>query len=212
MSTFYTRIAVYIGLASALFAFSSAHAVSYSFVRVSNNADENVASQFSVDVTSSSGFVTFLFQNTAAIPASITDVYFQDANYIELPMTITSSAGVQFNQFAKPSSPGIPDFTNTKEFSADSEKPTAPNGIDAASEWLNIRFSLGSGVTFNNLLSAMDRYDLDIALKVQSIGDDGNSDWYRLSTRTNVPDGGLTATLLGSALLGLGVLRRKLRA
>jgi hypothetical protein len=85
-----------------------------------------------------------------------------------------------------------------------------------------------NGYLGGNLVGSTNAFNLTVALastpgpawgtfsgidKVEFVSDGGGRWWVMDNVTYNgqVPDGGATATLLGSALLGLGLLRRKLR-
>ncbi len=164
------------------FAAQAVFAASYGFSRITSNSSSDVAAQLSVDVTDlGDGKVQFRFFNTAGIASSITDVYFDGHQVLDEFKTITGSAGVSFSAGASPSNlPGgnalNPDFDS--DLAADSNSPTSQNGVDAASEWVNMVVKLEHDQSFADLLQALNSGDVRIGLHVQAIGTDGESDSF----------------------------------
>jgi hypothetical protein len=79
------------------------------------------------------------------------------------------------------------------------------NGVNASTESVTIIFNLLPGVSFDDTVAALGTGDLRIGLHVQAIGEPGGSDSYI----NKVPDGGLTLSLLGIGLGGLGLFARR---
>jgi hypothetical protein len=164
------------------------------------------------------GSVNFTFWNNVGIASSIADIYFDDGTLLAIA-SITDSGGVAFAGLANPENlPGgndaSPPFTTTQGFYADSDSPIISRGVNAASEWVKINFSLQDDQTFADTLNSLNNGSLRIGLHVQAIGTQEGSDSYINKTGggspdPDVPDGGSTIALLGSALLGVGFLRRK---
>ncbi|MCI0379422.1 MAG: hypothetical protein L0215_17570 [Gemmataceae bacterium] len=213
----------------ALGAPSVARADFYGFTNISANSGANaplVAQQLVVEVIDvGSGQVAFKFTNAVGIASSITDVYFDDGSLLGIA-SISSSAGVAFSTPATPGDlPGgntiTPPFVTSAGFSADSNPPAAANGVDSASEWVQITFDLQAGKTFADTIAALqlgltngdDPNALRIGLHVQAIGAGGQSDSFINGppTTTAIPGPGVPVLAL-SGLLGLGlgrVLRRR---
>ncbi|MDX1925956.1 MAG: PEP-CTERM sorting domain-containing protein [Pirellulaceae bacterium] len=108
----------------------------------------------------STNFAQFKFSNSAITQSSITDIYFQDGTLLGIS-SITYSSGVSFARDAKPGDlPGgnelTPDFVTTAGFSLDSDKPIMHSGVNAASEWVTVGFTLLSGKTIHDTISALD--------------------------------------------------------
>ncbi|MCL4854532.1 MAG: hypothetical protein KJZ78_24495 [Bryobacteraceae bacterium] len=190
-----------------------ANAVSYSFFKITNNGNQDVSSQLSVEVTGAGSQASFQFFNNVGIASSITDIYFDDGTLLGIALITTSGAGVAFNSPANPSNlPGgnnaSPAFVTTQNFSADSDPPVSQNGVNAATEWVTITFNLINGKTIVDTLAALDDGSLRIGLHVQAIGSKGGSDSY-VNNGRNVPDGGVTAAMLGLGMLGLSFMSRR---
>lgn len=186
---------------------SSAQAA-VSFSLLTSNGNSNVASQLSADVINlGPGQVGFKFTNNVGIASSITDIYFDDGTLLGISTISDSGGGVAFTAPATPGDlPGgnaaNPDFEVTKGFSADSDSPVSQNGIDSASEWVQINFNLINSKTYADTLAALVTGELRIGLHVQAIGQTGGSDSY-----INNPGGGQEEvpepTTLGIWAIGL---------
>ena len=147
----------------------------YGFYGITNNSPLQVAigeAQVFVEVSDPvAGQVLFTFTNTALLPCSLTDVYFDDGALLGIA-SITGSAGVSFSQWATPANlPGannaIPPFVTTAGFSADSDNPPVTNGVNQADEWLGITFNLQSGNVFGDVIDDLASGDLRIGIHVQ---------------------------------------------
>jgi hypothetical protein len=182
---------------------ANADPVTLGFTRITNNASVDPASQFSVVVSDAgSGLVDFKFLNNVGIASSITDVYFEDGTLLAIAQ-ITSSAGVSFSEGASPGNlPGgsAVGFVATTGFTADSDPPAAPNGVNSASEWLTIRYSLQGGQTFDDTIASLNNGSLRIGMHVQAIGTEGESDGFVNTVVIPLP------TTAGLALAGLGAV------
>lgn len=190
---------------------SSASAVTFSFVQIGDlggaqNSAFNVASQLFVDVTDNGGSsVLFTFRNTGPLASSIADVYFDaDGSSLNALSSIINSAGVDFAAGASPGDlpGGNPiGFSTTSTFSADSNPPAAPNGVNPG-EQLGIVFSLLGGKSFADVIAEMNSGVIWIGLHVQALPD-GESDGYVNNGEDTPPD---VVPLPGPALLGLAGL------
>lgn len=197
-----------------------AAALTIGFYKITNNGNTNVAAQLTADVTDAGGGqVNFTFYNIGPIASSITDIYFDDGTLLDIA-TVINGPGVSFSEGAAPPNlPGgqsiSPNFNTTQGFLADSDMPIAVNGVNATltppGEYVTIRFNLLPGQTYADTLAAIALGGADgglrIGLHVQAIGSTGGSDSY--VNTTSVPDGGLTISLLGMALAGLGLAARR---
>jgi hypothetical protein len=153
------------------------------------------------------------FYTTDPLPSSITDVYFDDGSLLGIA-NIFNGSGVSFSNPAVPGNlPGgnsiEPPFETTDGFSADSDTPVQPMGVNPG-ESVGILFNLQPGKDFEDVLAAIYQgFDdplaaesLRIGLHIQSIGPESGSDSFIM---TPVPG----AVILG--LLGLSIAGIKLR-
>ncbi len=213
--TFLSLVLVFVFILS-----TEARAMMYNFGNISNNDVLDAAigeAQLFVDVTDEGGGkVRFTFSNTGPLASSITDIYFEDGTLLGIA-SIDNTPGVSFSQLAAP--PNLPSanfanpaFVTTSGFSADSDPPVQPMGVNPF-EQVGIVFDLESGKTFANVLTAIGlgfdpattdpggNTSLRIGIHVQGF-DRGGSESF-----VAVPVPG--AVLLG--VLGLGVAGLKLR-
>lgn len=196
----------------------------YSFAQITNNTSTSVGAQLCVDVSSyGTNQVLFRFYNDGpagslydvAVPiySSICDVYFDDGALLGIA-AIDNPTGVSFFQFATPKNLCggqnlSPPFETTSGFSADSDSPVQPNGVNPG-EYVGIVFNLEPNKDFDDVISAINlgfsnpwlEDSLRIGIHVQAIGISGNSDSFIM---TPVPG----AVILG--MLGLSVAGWKLR-
>ena len=141
--------------------------VTYGFQCISANVASACTagqSQFTMVVTDQvngyalTGQALFVFQNSGPSASSITDLYFDDGTLLGIASVINGT-GVNFSQGAAPGNlPGgnrlLPAFQTTAGFSADSNPPTQPNGVNQG-ESVSILFNLVSGTNFANLIAGL---------------------------------------------------------
>jgi hypothetical protein len=179
--------------------------------------------QLFVDVTDpGGGQVLFTFGNTGPEASSIADVYFDDGTLLGIASIDNSDPGVSFSQLASPGElpsamSATPPFVTTAGFSADSDPPTQPNGVNPG-ESLGIVFDLMGGGTFADIESELTDGTLRIGIHVQGFASGGSESFV------NNPPGGpgpggdpipepSTVLLLGMGLFGLAgiTIRRKFK-
>ena len=144
-------------------------------VQITNNnaADAGIgeAQLFVEVIDAGADQVTFRFMNTGPQACSIADVYFDDGTLLGIADIINSS-GVSFSQGATPHNlPGgnnvSPAFETTEDFSADSDPPVQPNGVNPG-EQLSIVFDLKDGKAYSDVLDDLNSGDLRIGIHVQA--------------------------------------------
>lgn len=158
-----------------------------------------------VDVTDPGGSqIDFTFKNVGAAASSITDVYWDDGSLLGI-FSITNTPGlVEFSSPATPGNPpggndADPDFNATAGFSADSDPPAQPLGVNPG-ETLLVRFNLIGGQTFADAISELNANTLRIGIHVQGFASGGSESFI-------TPEPG-TFGLLSCGLLALAAARR----
>jgi hypothetical protein len=152
-----------------------------------NNAGDVATgeAQMQVEVTDlGGGQVLFTFRNLGPNTSSIADVYFDDGTLLGIADLIdadqnSGDAGVDFSQDASPGDlpagnncPGGA-FQATAGFTADSDPPVQPNGVNP-NESLGVIFDLQTGQTFADVLDDLTTGALRIGIHVQGYASGGS--------------------------------------
>jgi hypothetical protein len=167
--------------------------------------------QMTVDVTDpGSNRIDFTFENTGIALSSIADVYWDDGTLLSI-FSITNTPGLV--EFSSPATPGnlpgannaSPPFVTTAGFSADSDPPVQPLGVNPG-EQLKVTFDLIGGQTFADAITALTNGNLRIGIHVQGYQSGGSESFVN----NPVPEPG-TLALLGGGVLALGIRARRRR-
>lgn len=214
MKSKFALAAVTLGLS--IITAGSAQASPVSFQCITNTSAVNCATgedQLSMTITGpAAGQALFTFTNAGPYASSITDLYWESGNLLQamLNANYTSTGTVSFSQGASPSNlPGwnnaTPAFHATKGLTADSDTPVVANGVNPG-ESLGVLFSLQSGMSYTDVLTALDNGSMRVGIHVQAFSTSSSESFINAQT-VPVPT---AAWLLGSGLLGLvGVARRQ---
>jgi len=188
---------------------TSAQAMTYGFTCITNTVAADCATgetQLAVEALDiGGGQVRFNFTNTGSNNSSIADVYFDDGSLLSIATIINDPGFVEFSQFATPQNlPGAnlisPPFVTTTGFSADSNPPVQPMGVNPG-EALGIIFDLDTGKTYANVLNDLGTGALRVGIHVQGYSDGGSESFVNI-----VPEPG-SVFLIGLGLLGLATRR-----
>jgi hypothetical protein len=191
-----------------------AYADLFGFYSITNTIAGDAAigeAQLQVKVTSDDtgkgGDVLFKFSNAGPDASSITDIYFDGIigilNPLPDPFTPNPIGSVDFGVGANPGHlPGY-DPAFFTDFTADSDVPTQPNGVNPG-ENLGISFDLIDSIGLDGVLAAMYAGDIRIGLHVQGFASGGSESFIN----NPVPEPA-TMLLLGSGLIGFAVVGRK---
>lgn len=197
---------------------SAPQAQTYSFSCISNNSATNCATganQLSMTFSQGAGYVDFRFDNSGPLASSITDIYWSWAGNEalfdwSLSQITDSGAGVAFSPEATPDNlPGgngiTPQFT--AQFSADSDAPIQPNGVNPG-EWVSFRFFTTLTNTGEDLFDGA----LRVGLHVQGFGNGGSESFVNGGSTpiaSPAPEPETYAMMLaGLAIVG-GIARRR---
>jgi hypothetical protein len=193
-----------------------AYAEIYGFTAITNDSDMDVMigeTQLFLEVLPGTvpTRVRFDFLNLGPEASSICDVYFDDGSLLGIA-SIINSPGVSFSSPAKPANLPAgasinPPFVTTEEFSADSDPPVQPNGVNPG-EVVSIVFDLQAGRDYADVLSDLASADLRVGIHVQGFADGGSESFINNPRYVPAPST-LLLCALGSGLVAW-VRRRQL--
>jgi hypothetical protein len=154
--------------------------------------------------------VNFIFTNMGPSASSITDTYFDDGTLLGIASIDNTDPGVDFAQLAAPPNlPGgnnlVPPFATTAGFSADSNPPAQPNGVNPG-ESLGVTFDLQGGGVFQDIIDELASGELRIGIHVQGYASGGSESFVNdgmVDPPDVIPAPG--AILLGS--IGVGCVQ-----
>jgi hypothetical protein len=207
-----------------LFCGTNALANPFTFNDITEDVGIDISGQISlVVVDNHDDTVSFIVTNNDNLYGSfITGVYFDGIADLGLLLSAPesdSSPGVNlvedgYDYLEDPQKANVPQGT---EINFDAEKSylavkgdglkKKEAGIDGGGESAEFRFDI-AGVAFQNILDALDSGALNIAIKIQGIGENDDSDSYATHTHVPVPEPA-TMLLLGAGLIGIAGLGRK---
>ena len=202
-------LAVLLGLSFASTA--SATTVSFSFNCIAGDGGGECAiplDQLSLDVTDlGGGEVSFTITNNDGEPSFVAGVYFEDeADVLDDLASVQDGSGVDFQEGGAP--PDLPSGT-VEGFDADwavTARPPAHSNGAQPGESVTIVFELESGVSFDDLIDAMESGDLRVGVHAPAFDNRGNKS-FLASAEAVVPEPGALALLLAG--LGAFALRRR---
>ncbi|QYU70689.1 hypothetical protein J4558_11485 [Leptolyngbya sp. 15MV] len=212
---FLTASAVVAALGAPLAA--SASPVNISFTRINPaNAPVNPASQFNALVNQVSGTqVSFRFTNTAVIASSVSEIYYDSRGTSPLLTLVTPLIQSGANFVGGGANPGnlpggqnlsVP-FQAVAGFSADATGNPS-NGLDVATDFVEMRFNLATGRTYADLLNALANGDLRLGLHVRAIQGPNGGDWSDSFVNNPYVIPLPPAAATGLAMLGVLAIRR----
>ncbi len=208
-----TIISLSIVLVAFLTAGTWAYTVSFDNITGNNPANAQTGeTQLSLDITDTgNGLAEFTFKNDGENPSSITQIYFDDSGILSGINDISQSAGVSYETPKKVGNlPGgnsiSPQFEEDFSIEPVSKEGTSGNGVNPG-EWVSVVFNLNSGADFNSLVAAVEDGDLRIGFHVQAFSDGKSEAFVNSTTAVPAP---APIILLGSGLIGLAGLRKKL--
>jgi len=208
-----------LAIASSTLTATPAQAIQLSFSNISHNKVADAAigeAQLFVNVTDASGtenpFATqalFSFSNIGPAASSITDIYFDDGRNSVLSgiAQIFNRPGVSFSAGATP--PNLPAGRNinfSTTFSADSNSPVQPNGVNPG-ESLGILFNLQNGSNLQSVINELASSDLRVGIHVQGFTSGGSESFVNNKPQPVPEPGTMAATGLIAA--GYGLLKKK---
>lgn len=169
-------------------------ALTLEFTNLTNNGADDIADQFSVDVTATgTDQITFSFFNSATVESVVKQVLFDfsdpmpfDLDDIDLSFASgTSDVGYEIDKKTGPLQGGNGSGVGfTTDASSTANRPAPKNGLNEAGDQLDVIFTLLSGVTQQSVFDLIAAGDIRVGLHVISIHGD-----YSDGFISDIPDG-----------------------
>jgi len=203
---------------AAITSIASAASMDYSFFNITNNGGADLSGQLNLNVatTGDASMVDFTFTNNVGIISSVAEVYFDDGNPAGSLFSAFILAQGDSNFVYGAANPGDlpggnaldPDFEVSAGFLADHGTGGPTTGLDTAADFLTIRATLVSGMTYNDVIARLASSDLRVGLHIISIANGGAND---SDSYVNVPFIPLptTAAMGLVGMVGLASRRRR---
>jgi hypothetical protein len=205
----------FIVLAFTLFCVTVKAGLTYSFTQIVEPGDSPTQlvdgdigqTQLFVELTDMGNQVEFMFTNIGPQASSITDVYFDDGTLLSIAFITGMSGLVEFTQYASPPDlPGgnnvSPPFVTTAGFSADSDSPIQPLGVNPG-EFLSIKFDLQDDGVFDDVFNELASGELRIGIHVQGFNSGGSESFINNGI---VDDNGKIPAPGAFVLCGIGIV------
>jgi hypothetical protein len=196
--------------------------MSYSFYKIVANLVPNVSGQLRMEVSDLGGGQTqFRFTNNVGVASSICDVYFDDGVLLSMSSAVGYPAdGVLFEQSANPAdlpegnkltppflTGTTPQYTvkgkPKPDPNASADSPDPKDGVNHAGEYLDIVWTLKSGMSTVDVINSLATGALRVGLHVQAIGDADQSAGFVNNPTPVVPvPAAAMLGLVGFAMVG----------
>jgi hypothetical protein len=153
---------------------ASASVISFEFQNITSNNPISASTgerQFSLDITDENvcaNQAMFIFKNTGTEQSTISEIYFDDNPPVLMTfnrfINMTDVDGLRFRVGASPSNlPGGHSIGFVADYSYEAKAPSPRLGINPG-EVLGIKFNIGSGSTFEDVINAMSSNQLRIGI------------------------------------------------
>ena len=210
------KMAAAIFMASIALFSAQTHATTLSFVEIVKDGGPNLSGQLSADVIQTATGAKFVFRNDVGIDSSVAGVFFDigTSNIEDIYFSAADSSltGVDFKPIMNPTLPEGNTLNPAFDANFGERKDgSAANGIDNGGEFAGFLVALGSGFSFQNLISDIWDGTFRVGLHVISIASepDGTGSYDGSDAYVNAVPVPAAAWLFGSALFGFVVTHRR---